>query len=138
MTPMLRARLVVLTIVAILVAYHTLTPRSEPNPWSDWECSKGYNQISAESPNRSWIARGISLDCGIFGVTSWDNIVLVRPGSDPDLGDEVLKGHWPGMDSAKLEWKDVNHLQITIPHMSNVFHHKPVHKGVIVDLKRGG
>lgn len=134
MSPMLKTKLIVATFITGLVAYYVLTPPVQRNLW--WECDKVPEQIAAISPDQKWVARGITLACGGFGAASLtDYIVLVEPGMEPTLGDEILEGSWPGMNSARLKWQDTNHLQITIPKSSSVSQHRTVHKGVTVDLQ---
>lgn len=89
--------------------------------------------------------RIISGDCLVRSFTSTEmrqqlllaSTHLLRGCKEPTLGDEILEGNLRGMSGVRLEWKDATHLQITIPQISKVSRHRPIHKGITVDLQFG-
>lgn len=106
----------VVAVLGLVAAYWAYGPR---DPWVS--CDRGIDEIVADAPGSNWTARGIYLGCGgPMTITAWDNVVIVKKGSAPTSGDEVLTGDWD-TSLAKLEWKTDKLLQITLPIRAEIY-----------------
>lgn len=133
---MFKALLISGMMVAALVAYKIYfpSPNLEPSPWT--ECDRGVDEIAAESPDQKWVARGITLGCGeMAAAVDWDNIVIVRKGAEPTIGDEVLVGDWRKMGDVKLQWKQANNLSVILPSDAKIYRQNRKLGDIVVEIE---
>jgi hypothetical protein len=135
----MRTLLIIVAAVLFLplsVAYYFIAlydPGERRDPWK--ECDRGIDQIAIDSPDRAWTARGIYLGCGgPMTIRAWDNVVIVKKGQEPTIGDEVLTGDWD-VNLVKLEWKNENLLRITLPIEAEIYRLEAGLHDIAVEVK---
>lgn len=93
----------------------------------------------AESPDRASQAIMVDFACGALGgAGTFTGVAVVRSGSKPSEADQVagisqIYGEYG--DIARLEWRNDQKLQITLPQGTQLYDLKSIHKNIGIEIQ---